>query len=131
MAPESYTDGTWDLRTDVWMMGVLLWGLHWYHCDGIVLIGGIAELFSWAKLPWEEVSDNEVIPLIQRRVKLPYPGPLCPQPIYDVMLSCWKLGLFVSIALFLRLCSCAEWHCRSGVTHHGGCHAGAGAACDC
>ena len=27
MAPESYTDGTWDLRTDVWMVGVLLWGL--------------------------------------------------------------------------------------------------------
>jgi serine/threonine protein kinase len=27
MAPESYFDGTWDLSTDVWMFGVLLWGL--------------------------------------------------------------------------------------------------------
>jgi serine/threonine protein kinase len=27
MAPESYFDGTWDLKTDVWMFGVLLWGL--------------------------------------------------------------------------------------------------------
>ena len=26
MAPESFTDGTWDLRTDVWMFGVLIWG---------------------------------------------------------------------------------------------------------
>ena len=26
MAPESYFDGTWDLRSDVWMFGVLLWG---------------------------------------------------------------------------------------------------------
>ena len=26
MAPESYTDATWDLKTDVWMFGVLLWG---------------------------------------------------------------------------------------------------------
>jgi hypothetical protein len=27
MAPESYSDGTWDLQSDVWMAGVLLWGL--------------------------------------------------------------------------------------------------------
>ncbi len=27
MAPESYFDGTWDLRTDVWMFCVLLWGM--------------------------------------------------------------------------------------------------------
>jgi serine/threonine protein kinase len=27
MAPESYFDGTWDLKSDVWMFGVLIWGL--------------------------------------------------------------------------------------------------------
>ena len=36
MAPESYFDGTWDLKSDVWMFGVLLWGescgvVSWYH----------------------------------------------------------------------------------------------------
>lgn len=28
MAPESFSDGTWDLKTDVWMFGVVLWGMH-------------------------------------------------------------------------------------------------------
>ncbi len=27
MAPESYFDGVWDLRSDVWMFGVFLWGM--------------------------------------------------------------------------------------------------------
>ena len=26
MSPESIIDGVWDVRTDVWMFGVLLWG---------------------------------------------------------------------------------------------------------
>ena len=26
MSPESIIDGVWDVRTDVWMLGVLLWG---------------------------------------------------------------------------------------------------------
>jgi hypothetical protein len=27
MAPESYFDGTWDMKSDVWMFGVLMWGM--------------------------------------------------------------------------------------------------------
>jgi hypothetical protein len=27
MAPESFFDGVWDVKTDAWMLGVLLWGL--------------------------------------------------------------------------------------------------------
>ena len=39
MAPESYTDGTWDLKSDVWMFGVLLW-----------------EIFSFGTQPWSGLS---------------------------------------------------------------------------
>ena len=36
MAPESFLDGVWDLRSDVWMFGVLLWGL--LDCISIVAV---------------------------------------------------------------------------------------------
>ena len=79
---------------EIWTVSLKLSSLL-FSLSFLFIDDGPAEMFSWAKLPWEEVTDNEVIPLIQRRVKLPYPGPICPQPIYDVMLSCWKLGLSV------------------------------------
>ena len=74
MAPESYTDGTWDLKSDVWMFGVLVW-----------------EIFSHGKLPWSGLADSQVIQNIQRRAKLDQPVN-CPNEFYyDLMLSCWRL----------------------------------------
>ena len=75
MAPESYFDATWDMRSDVWMFGVLLW-----------------EVFSWAELPWDGLQDGEVMKAIQRRDKLEQPA-LCPADVYAVMLECWKLDV--------------------------------------
>ena len=74
MAPESYTDGTWDLRTDVWMFGVLLW-----------------EVFSMCELPWRGLADSQVIVNIQRRAKLEQPTDSPNEFYYDIMLSCWRL----------------------------------------
>ena len=74
MAPESFTDGTWDLRTDVWMFGVLLW-----------------EIFAFGELPWKGLPDTRVIHNIQQRAKLEQPED-CPSEFYfDIMLSCWRL----------------------------------------
>ena len=43
-----------------------------------------------AELPWGEISEEEVMPTIQKRSKLPCPL-LCPSPVYDVMYGCWLL----------------------------------------
>ena len=75
MAPESYFDGNWDMRSDVWMFGVLLW-----------------EMFSWAELPWQQLQDGEIMKAVQNREKLKQPA-LCPEALYEVMLSCWRLDV--------------------------------------
>ena len=80
MAPESYTDGTWNLRSDVWMFGVLIW-----------------EIFSRCTLPWAGLQDKDVIRNIQFRAKLKQPDK-CPNEFYfDIMLSCWRLDPFARI----------------------------------
>ena len=80
MAPESYTDGSWDLRSDVWMFGVLLW-----------------EIFSLGEQPWKDLPNSHVIQNIQRRAKLDQPTN-CPNEFYyDIMLSCWRIDPFARI----------------------------------
>ena len=53
----------------------------------------LLELFTWAELPWNGFADAEIIPKIQLRDKLPHPGPICPDAVYQAMLACWKLGI--------------------------------------
>ena len=80
MAPESFTDGTWDLKSDIWMCGVLLW-----------------EIFSSGEQPWRGLVDEHVIQNIQKRAKLEQPA-TCPNEFYyDIMLSCWRLDPFSRI----------------------------------
>ncbi len=38
MSPESIIDGVWDVRTDVWMLGVLLWGERCHHMHAVTSI---------------------------------------------------------------------------------------------
>jgi hypothetical protein len=94
MAPESYFDGTWNLRTDVWMFGVLIWG-------GLVFAGSVArfvfmevvvvaEIYSMGATPWAEVTTASVMQTIQQRGKLAQPTQ-CPSGVFEVLLSCWRL----------------------------------------
>jgi hypothetical protein len=50
------------------------------------------EIFNWAELPWENVSELDAMKRMQNREKLPRPGG-CPTAIYDIMMGCWKLDV--------------------------------------
>ena len=71
MAPESFYDGIWDVRSDAWMFGVLLWGMRM--------------LFSIVC-----VDCNDVTHSVRRQQKLARPAS-CPDRVYDVMWGCWKI----------------------------------------
>ena len=105
MAPESYSDGTWDLRSDVWMFGVLLWG----QCPDLIgfPLNIFIEIFSWGEKPWEGHGDMEVIRLIQNREKLSQPVD-CPDRLYGGMLDCWKLDTTLRATASKTLVDCFQ-----------------------
>ncbi|KAL8622355.1 hypothetical protein ACOMHN_041683 [Nucella lapillus] len=73
MAPESLTDGYYDMRTDVWSLGVLLW-----------------ELLTRGCLPFHEVEDGRVKDYILEGYLLGKPEN-CSDNLYEVMKECWNL----------------------------------------
>ena len=68
-------------------------------CYARELMTSIAELFSWAELPWSEVSETQIIPKILNREKLLIPNSRCPDAMYEAMLACWRLGLFMRVVV--------------------------------
>ena len=93
MAPESFFDNTWDLMSDVWMFGVLLWGTLCLPHVAIRICQTFSthtELFSFGEMPWPGVADLRVMTSIRQREKLARPA-ACPTQVYQVMLGCWVL----------------------------------------
>ncbi|KAK9885852.1 hypothetical protein WA026_013730 [Henosepilachna vigintioctopunctata] len=71
MPPESFMDGIYSSKTDVWSFGVLLW-----------------EIMSMGYMPYTGCSNSDVINLIMRGGRLEAPVN-CPGPIYGIMKKCW------------------------------------------
>ncbi|XP_078582755.1 uncharacterized protein LOC144865706 [Branchiostoma floridae x Branchiostoma japonicum] len=72
MAYESLFYKVYTTQSDVWSYGVLLW-----------------EIMTMGKLPYQGIKGKEMMNMIKDGYRLEKPA-LCPDDIYDVMISCWQ-----------------------------------------
>lgn len=71
MPPESFLDGIFTTKTDVWAFGVLLW-----------------EIMSFGYMPYTGCANREVMTMVTTGGRLEKPAG-CPDPIYGIMTRCW------------------------------------------
>ena len=72
MAPESIRDGKFTSQSDVWSYGVVLW-----------------EIATLAELPYQGLSNEEVLSHVKRGKNLPRPEN-CSDFLGGMMLECWQ-----------------------------------------
>ena len=77
MPPELLVDTlegpSFSLHSDIWSFGVFCW-----------------EVFTFARLPYEGLSDQETMEEVPKGATLPIPTEGCPLPLYDIMRDCWN-----------------------------------------
>ena len=77
MPPELLVDTlegpSFSLHSDIWSFGVFCW-----------------EVFTYARLPYEELSDQEVMEGVPKEETLSIPSEGCPLPLYNIMRDCWN-----------------------------------------
>ncbi|XP_012145693.1 anaplastic lymphoma kinase isoform X2 [Megachile rotundata] len=71
MPPESFLDGVFTTKTDVWAFGVLLW-----------------EIMSFGYIPYTGCTNREAMTMVTSGGRLEKPVG-CPDPIYGIMTRCW------------------------------------------
>ncbi|XP_015429458.1 PREDICTED: ALK tyrosine kinase receptor [Dufourea novaeangliae] len=71
MPPESFLDGIFTTKTDVWAFGVLLW-----------------EIMSFGYIPYTGCTNRETMAMVTSGGRLEKPAG-CPDPIYGIMTRCW------------------------------------------
>uniref|UniRef100_A0ABD2WEB8 Tyrosine-protein kinase receptor n=1 Tax=Trichogramma kaykai TaxID=54128 RepID=A0ABD2WEB8_9HYME len=71
MPPESFLDGIFTTKTDVWAFGVTCW-----------------EIMSFGYMPYTGCSNLEVMSMVTNGSRLEKPAG-CPDPVYAVMAQCW------------------------------------------
>lgn len=73
MAPESINFRRFTHLSDVWMFGTCMW-----------------EILTMGKKPFQGTPNADVIDKIENGIRLPLPGPYCPQSLYSLLEECWS-----------------------------------------
>ena len=79
MPPELLTDSddgvgpSFSLYSDAWSFGVFCW-----------------EVMAYARLPYDNYSDEEVLAMVPAGSRLRNPSPNCPPDLFLVMMDCWQ-----------------------------------------
>ena len=71
-APEAALYNRFTIKSDVWSFGILL-----------------TELITHGCIPYPGMTNGEVLAKVEQGYRMP-PPPGCPDPLYQIMLSCWK-----------------------------------------
>jgi len=64
---------SFSLHSDVWAFGVFCW-----------------EVWSYAQLPYDRYSDEEVLDMVPAGSRLRNPSRSCPPELYLIMMDCWS-----------------------------------------
>lgn len=89
LPPESYLEGMFTTKSDVWAYGILLW-----------------EIFSFGYDPYPGMKCEEMMAKVNNGVRMDAPL-RCPAAMYDVMILCWQHDP-KSRPSFQRLCEYIE-----------------------
>ena len=73
MAPEAIKTLTFTISSDTWSFGILIW-----------------ELLTYGKLPYDELTDEDVVEYISNRSVFPARPVTCTKALYSIMTACWK-----------------------------------------
>ena len=71
-APEAALFNRFTIKSDVWSYGVFL-----------------TELVTHGRIPYPGMTNGEVLARVEQGYRMP-PPPACPDPLYQIMLECWK-----------------------------------------
>ncbi|ESO83329.1 hypothetical protein LOTGIDRAFT_133597 [Lottia gigantea] len=72
MSPESLVENIYNIQTDIWSFGILIW-----------------EIFHFGITPYPSMGPQEVLEKVHSGYRMPRPNHMSPE-LYHVMLSCWN-----------------------------------------